>query len=254
MTQIELQGKVIFLHGPPKVGKTQIASSFPEPVQFLATEPGHDYIPEIQKKNLKVLPPGKDGWTVFKAYIQKGPPDKAKTIVIDTIGDLYDSCMDWICDKFEWEHPADAAHGKGWAALKREFSSGLASFVHQAKTVNGSTIIYIDHTKTEEIKVSDEIYTKLSIAMSGQAHGIVIPGPDHIWMVGYGDEASSTPGGLKTYDDERVLFIGGNKSVEAGTRDKLVKVRHIRHLPESKQFDYILKELRNGSEAAKEKR
>ena len=41
-----LQGSVILLHGPAKIGKTQLSSSFPGPVQFLASEFGHNFIEE----------------------------------------------------------------------------------------------------------------------------------------------------------------------------------------------------------------
>ena len=47
-----LQGSCIVVYGPPKCGKTTLASSFPEPVQWITTEPGHRYIPHKQRKKL----------------------------------------------------------------------------------------------------------------------------------------------------------------------------------------------------------
>ena len=87
-----LQGDAIVLHGPPKIGKTQLASHFPGPVQFLATEPGHRYIPKVQRDRLVALKPG-EGWDTFVGYVTHNLASQSphpKTVVVDTISGLYD--------------------------------------------------------------------------------------------------------------------------------------------------------------------
>ena len=114
---ITLQGESILIHGVPKVGKTQLASSFPGLVQFITTEPGHRFIPDVQRKILYKLLPEK-GWRDFSLFISKDTllrrrMEKIKTICIDTVGGLYSLCVEEVCKRNNWQHPSDGAHGKG---------------------------------------------------------------------------------------------------------------------------------------------
>jgi len=236
-----LQGSMIAIHGPPKIGKTQVASHFPGPVQFLATEFGHKFLPDDQKEHLIQLPPD-TGWDVFRAVVKKEKKFgwKPKTIVIDTISGLYQLCFDWICRENRWSHPSDDGHGKGWAAIRREFADALNRLAHLAAGY-GSTLVVLDHTKEELIETTTANIKKLTFGMSGQARDIVLRIPDYMWFIGYAEEDPSDA--KKVYSDKRALFIRGNSNVEAGTRNKQVKVRVIMPLSEKDPYKQILRKL-----------
>ena len=237
-----LQGSMIALHGPPKVGKTQLAAHFPGPVQFLATEVGHKFIPEDQQKALIRLPP-EVGWDVFRSYVRgdtgKGFK-KPKTVVIDTISGLYQLCFDCVCKENNWSHAGDGAHGKGWAVIRREFVDALARLTHMCDEWN-ATLLVLDHTKTETIEVATSTYEKVTFAMTGQARDVVLRIPDHMWFLGYAEEDPKDA--LIHKSGKRALFIGGNSRIEAGTRDSQVKVKIIMPLSQKDPYSQIIKEL-----------
>lgn len=235
----KLQGTMIALHGPPKVGKTQLCSKFPGPVQFLATELGHKFIPDDQKKRLVQLAPD-TGWDTFKQWIAS-EPSGIKTIVVDTISGLYDRCMQSVCKENGWSHPSDGAHGKGWDAVKRAFMDGIDRLAYVAND-NDATFIVIDHSKEETIETSIENYEKVTFAMPGTARRIVLPVPDHLWFLGYGDP---DPQAALQNDDTspRTLFIGGSNRIEAGCRDPGIKTKIIKELSLDDPYKQIVTKL-----------
>ena len=237
-----LQGSMIVVHGPPKVGKTQVVSRFPSPILWLATEIGHKYVPQEQQEDLIQLDLD-DGWAQLTTWLQANRTKKKlkfKTICVDTISALYDMCMKHVCAKNNWSHPSDGPHGKGWNALKTEFINGLGRLVHIAHQ-NKATLIFIDHSKQDLIETATANIEKVVCAMSGQARGVVLPIPDHIWFLGYGEKKATDA--LTNTTAKRALFIGGSSTVEAGCRDPQVKTRVIMPLSKVNPYKQIVAEL-----------
>lgn len=238
----ELQGSMIALHGPPKVGKTQLASKFPGPVQFLASEIGHRFLPMDQRKRLVQLKPD-TGWNALKEWVTSKPRG-LKTIVLDTVCGTYDLCMQHVCAENRWSHPSDGAHGKGWDAVKREFYDVMNRLAYVAFN-NKATLIVIDHSKIDTVETSVETYEKVTFAMPGTARRIILPVPDHMWYLGYGDP---DPKAAMHSDDTspRILFIGGSSRIEAGCRDPKIKVKVINKLSKVNPYKQIVTKLYGG--------
>lgn len=244
---IELQGSMILLHGPPKVGKTQLAASFPTPTKWIATEPGHKYIPLDQKEFYSYLTPGVKGWDEFKKDIIKELEStinfttKFHTIVIDTVRNLYQYCMDYVCAREKVKHPSDMPHGKGWNAVETEFRKVWSKFLH-ACAAHKATIIVIDHSEIAELQLSIRTQHKIMCSLPTQARRVVVADVDHIWYLGY-DHEGTTEGVLKSFTENRTLYLMGNTDTEAGTRDPAFNKDKIEQLPKTGQYNYILKEL-----------
>lgn len=235
-----LQGSTIVLHGPPKVGKTQLVAQFPGPVQWLATEYGHRYIPDDQQKNLVQLT-NEDGWADFKKFIaSKVKFKKMKTLAVDTVAELYYACMKWVCDKNNWEHPQDGAHGKGWNTVKREFMHGLTRLADLCAQ-NNITTIFIDHSKEETIETATSSVEKVVCAMPGQCRNIILSIPDHIWFLGYGEKKAKDA--FINTTAKRALFVTGSGMVEAGCRDPEVITKIIMPLRKTSPYRQIVKTL-----------
>jgi len=245
-----LQGSCILLHGPPKVGKTIVASSFPNPVLFLATESGHKYLPAGQKKLLQRLTYGIDkvkkrefvnGWDRFLYIMDAGLLEKKRpaTVVLDTTGPLYQMCFDYTCQKAGVEHPEDQPHGKGWAAVKREFLKGLGMLAEQAEAIN-ATILFISHSRQEELKAGAKTYHRIVADMTGQARGVVLPGPDHIWYLGFNPDEENS---LMQFKQNRCLWLQPTAVIEAGCRDNNNHLELINPLNKTEQYDQIIREL-----------
>lgn len=245
-----LSGALVLLHGAPKSGKTTTASSFPEPVLFVTTEGGHRYLPEAQQKRMLSLRFGPmkvkrkayiNGWDVLMTYVDDGwlATQKIRTVVIDTIGNLYLMCMEYVCKKQNVTHPSEGSHGLVWNAVEREFIRGLLSVVRACED-DGRYCVLIAHSRTETIKAGSTEYNQIVADLTGQARKVIVPAPDHIWYLGYDtNEEDST----FAFDNNRCLWMQPTQFVEAGSRDRLQELSCIRPLNKTRQFKQILSEL-----------
>jgi len=114
----DLADLTILEYGFPKAGKTAWASHFPNSV-FLATESGQNAI-ECFKVPI-------DSWATFLAAcneLAQGGHD-FRTIVIDTVDNLWLLCQQHVCGKHKVEHESDLAYGKGYALILTEFQRVL---------------------------------------------------------------------------------------------------------------------------------
>lgn len=219
-----LQGVCILIHGPPKVGKTDLASSFPA-CQFIATEPGHRFIPEIQRKALVTV----ERWEDFTP--NKINP-KAKTVAIDTITGLYRICKAEICKRYKCKHPSEKGEYSRtiWDAINDAFYHGFLDFA-TACAKKDMTLLIIAHTKQEELEIGAITISKMIVNITAQARSIVMPIPDYIWYIGYGDpenvETTNPKDMMKNFRDTRMLVVKGGDLVEAGTRDGSIVTRTI---------------------------
>jgi len=249
------QGSVIILHGPPKVGKTLTAASFPGPALFIATEAGHKYIQYELKKSLVRLRLGKDTaihkgtiykfkngweklmWLLEGDYIKRM---KLKTLIVDSVGPLYQMCMDYVCESNGYEHPQDGGHGKGWSALGREFAKGLGLLVEEAEKIN-CTVLFIAHSKQSEIDAGSRTYSRIEVDLPGHARKILLPDPDHIWYLGFHSDDEDS---MKAFESNRALWLQPTPVIEAGGRNPDLKTKFISPFPETGQYQHILKKTK----------
>lgn len=138
----------ILLHGPPKVGKTTIASQFPG-AWFVATEKGQDFVSAREPTIIT----GWDDFCAWGAFMQDTKPthftdgSKIETIVIDTVSLLYRMCFNSVCSSLGVEDPSEMTHGKGWSRLSNEIErvmNTIRSFPF--------TLVLISHTRQKEFK------------------------------------------------------------------------------------------------------
>lgn len=240
-----LRGKLILLHGVSKVGKTQLASKFSGPVVFIATEPGHGYLPRDQKESKINIDP-EDGWPDFIKAISSLKAAKPKTVVIDTIAGLYNACFEWVCKQNSWAHPADAGHGRGWSAIRREFYKALNKFAFVTQDMD-ATMIWIAHSKTEEVETATSVIQKVGCELPGMARSLILPVPDFIWFLTYQDSdkaSNSDPTkSLKLVNTDRCLWISGTDQIEAGGRDPEITVKRIAPLSKTDPYKQIIEAI-----------
>ena len=104
----------ILLYGSTKAGKSTFASKAPGAI-FLATEPGLNA--------LSVFKVDISSWPEMLSACKELSEQKHefKTVVIDTIDNAYEFCLEHVCKGLKIEHPADLEYGKGWSAVNLEF-------------------------------------------------------------------------------------------------------------------------------------
>jgi len=106
------------IYGQKKIGKTTLASLFPDAIFFMF-EPG--------AKALRVYRVDCNEWEDAIGYIKllEGLKEQGKlgfkTIVLDTGFEMHAKCATFTCKRLGIEYPREDNFGKDWAAIKTEF-------------------------------------------------------------------------------------------------------------------------------------
>lgn len=207
------------LYGPSKSGKSTFCSEM-DGALFLATEPGLNALETYQmpitswRELLDAL-----------GEIEKGN-HQFKTIVIDTIVNAYEFCIEYISHKeLGGKHPSDASFkfGRGWAPVNREFKKKITKL---AALPYG--LFLIAHTSGMDVDApAGKSFKKTTLNLSGKSRETVLGLVDVALLVQIIEVES------KKKDEEiiekRVLKTKPSKYYDAGDRTK--------YLPESIPFD-----------------
>lgn len=203
----KLQDYSLLLYGEKKIGKTTLASRFPD-VAFLMCEPGGKAV-AIHQRPIH-------NWNEFVDHIRwfRKHPSKFRTIVVDTVDLCYKMCQAYKCAKLGIDHPSDEAYGKGWEQIRDEFHMRMAEIQSL-----GRGVIFISHANQKEVEMQDG--SKLWVtepSMAPAAYRTLVPMIDMWFYYGY-----------KTKEGGQQLWIKGTAEVAAGHRVKghFVGVRRI---------------------------
>jgi len=157
----------LLLYGYPKIGKSTFCSSFPDAL-FLATEKRHESL-DIFKTDITC-------WEDFKeASLLLEKDNKFKTVIIDTIDNLYLFAKEAICKQLKLIHISDGKFAKGYDSLKIEMDKYLNKLFFSNKG-----IILISHLKDAEIITITGKSTKAVSTLTGHARSIILPKVDCI--------------------------------------------------------------------------
>lgn len=193
-------------YGVEKVGKTVLASKFPNTL-FLFFEEGG--------KALNLYSMLMTDWRVFRKSVELlvSGKHKYKNVVIDTGNLAYDACMDQVCIELAIDHPSDEDYGKGWGAVKKEFNKQILALNN-----SGLGVIILAHQQTKEIRGrrSSQEHHRIQPDMSKQALGVIEAMVD-IYAYMHFDEQGN-----------RQIQIVGDELIAAGHRlgDELGKFKY----------------------------
>ena len=140
----DLSGYITFIYGPPKTGKTTLATQMPQPL-LLAFEKGYNAIPGIIAQDVTT-------WGEMKQIYRelKKPEVQAayKSIIIDTIDIAADLCQKYICNQLGIDNMGDGGWGtNSWPKYKKEFEE-----IFRGLTMMGYAVVFISHATTNPIK------------------------------------------------------------------------------------------------------
>lgn len=188
------------IYGTPKVGKSTFCSQLDNPL-FLDTESGLN--------NLEVYKTGIDSWDTFKEVYKELKSQQGKlpfrTLVIDTIDNLWQMCCDYICKQNKVVHESELEWGKGYAMVKREFNMALAAYRQL-----GMGMIYTSHAEAREIATRVGKYTRYEPTMPKKCAEAILPSVDFILYAENQDDADGT--------EKRVIHTKPSKHWNAGDR------------------------------------
>ena len=143
-----LDDYTILLYGPPKIGKSTLASQFDKPL-FLATEAGRNAL-EVYQVPVAT-------WDKFLAAckeIAAGGHD-FKTIIVDTVDNLFKACSEHVRKKNNIQHESDLDWGKGWQLVADEFTRAITKL-----SLLPYGLVMISHAEYVEIKTRTATLTK----------------------------------------------------------------------------------------------
>ena len=161
LAKMNLSDHVILIYGDPGVGKSSFCAGFPNAL-FFATEPG---LTSLDTYEVPIT-----SWPDFLgacAEVAEGNHD-FKTIVIDTIDNLYDHCVQYIEQRNGVEDIGDLAYGKGYRLVKEEFSRAITKL---ASLPYG--LILTSHVIEMELKKSGGERTRAIPSMNKRAFEFV---------------------------------------------------------------------------------
>ena len=139
--------KVVWLYGAPFSGKTFFANQFPDPL-MLNTDGNIKFVdaPYIAIRDTVTvegrITKRKLAYEVFMdavSELEKKQND-FRTIVVDLLEDVYESCRVYICDRQGWKHESDDSF-RAWDMVRSEFLNTLKRLVN----LDYENIILISH-------------------------------------------------------------------------------------------------------------
>ena len=153
----EWENFTTLIYGAPKTGKSTLASQFDHPI-FLATEAG---LNSLETFNVAI-----DSWDKFLEVCGEIAQGKHefKTVVVDTVDNLFSMCSAYICKKNNIQHESELDWGKGWKLVKEEFARAITKL-----SLLPYGLLLISHAEPEEIKTRTGTITKWRPTMPRQA-------------------------------------------------------------------------------------
>lgn len=172
----------VVIYGPEGIGKSTIASQFPDPL-FIDTEGS--------TKNMDVRRlPKPSSFTMLKdevAFVKENMP--CKTLVIDTVDWAESLCIEEICHKYSKNGIEDFGYGNGYVYTKEELGR-LLNLLEDLIEV-GINVVLTAHAQLRKFSQPDEIgeydrwELKLGKKTSSQTSPLVKEWADIVLFVNY---------------------------------------------------------------------
>lgn len=193
----------ILIYGPPKMGKTTLASEFPEAV-FVQTEQGEN-LDEIT--SFGAIGSFEDVMDAVRSLATE--EHSLKTVVIDSIDRLEQLIWDHTCVANKFKSVPEVEYGRGYGAATVYWSQLFVGLNH-LRTERNMNVILIGH---EEIDRFDDprsaSYSKFDFRLHKTAHALIQNDMDVILFL------NQKPG----VQEEKIGF-GGKRKVAAGTAQR----------------------------------
>jgi hypothetical protein len=229
----DIREKVVLIYGQRKIGKTTFCSQA-EGALFLATEPGQSHL------KLRRIPI--TSWSEFLqacALIREGN-HPYKTIVIDTIDNLYKFCRDAVLRKNNLQHESDQSFGRGYDLVNGAFHATLTGL-----SLLPYGLMMISHSQEKEVKTRSGKEIKIAPTLPNSAQKIVNGMADYI-LYAEVEESKDDDGAITSF--RHVLHTKPTTLYEAGMR-----LEPGQEFPETLPLDYnvFVKALQGECEPAK---
>ena len=195
------------IYGEHGIGKTTMCSQMQDPY-FIATEPGHKFH-RLFKTDVV-------DWAHFQATVDEltGSQKQFKTVVIDTITEAWNLCVDAICFDRKWDHVSEGAQGKGYDLAKAEFRRTIMKIPKK-----NLGLVFVAHRGELILRNRGDERSKLIPDMMKTCRNVVLPLAD---MVGYMYADTVLDKEKGAMDTKRFITFAPNPDVENKDRSGLL--------------------------------
>ena len=207
----------IVIYGRGKMGKTTLASEFPNPI-FIQTEEGEGSI-EITTFANEPLKKYSEIEEAIEALLMQD--HDFKTVVIDSLTQLEPIIWAEVCRKHNWQTIESAGYGKGYIeadATWRHFLDGLEELRRK-----GMTVVMIAHEQVEQFSDPErDDYSRYKIRLHKRAEAMVRERADVVGFLNMviildkGENGKETPKAKGS--GQRTLHLAPKPTFEAGNR------------------------------------
>lgn len=201
----DIRDFITLIYGAPKIGKSTFCANADDAI-FLATEQGLNHL-EVYQTPITT-------WSEFLDTCREIADGKHnfRTVVIDTIDNLYVMCAEHILRKYHVDHQSDLEYGKGWDLVNKELQKKLT-----ALSLLPYGLMMISHAQEKEVKTRTGISKLITPTLPGSARKVVLGMADFI-LFAQTQEITDDKGSILGY--ERVLHCQPSTIYEAGNRSQ----------------------------------
>lgn len=207
----------VLIYGPPKIGKTTLASEFPAPV-FLKVEDGDTADVELTGWEINSYA---DALEAVTALFEK---HDFTTLVVDSLSKLEPLIWREVCERNKWPSIEAPGYGKGYVEadlLWQEFMQAVSGL----RRMRGMSVVLIAHSEVK--RVEDPIVGPLDryqVQLHKRALDIVHKDVDVIAFINYRISVVETKGAFNRShrkgigSGERVIHFADRPGFMAGNR------------------------------------
>lgn len=172
----DLSRKVIGVYGPAGIGKSTLASCFPD-VIFAATEAGLSHLENVSKVNItswdEPLKKQEDG-TVFGGFLPfcaeiAGGTHPYKVVCIDTFDNLTKLCTEYKCKELGIDDISDYKKFGAYHLVTEELHRVIRKL-----SLSKYGLILVSHVKYEEKESKTKKWEKATISVSGKNRDVML--------------------------------------------------------------------------------
>ena len=236
--------KKVVLYGPEGIGKSTLASKFPDPV-FIDTEGSTKHM-DVARFDAPT------SWAMLNQEVDyvKQHSDCCRTLVIDTADWAEKLCIEDVLSSRKMQSIEDAGYGKGYTYIKESFGKLLNSLNDLIE--KGINVVITAHAQMRKFEQPDELgaYDRWELKLSKQVSPLVKEWADMVLFCNYKtmvvnvDNKGAQKGKNKAQGGRRVMYTSHHPCWDAKNRYGL---------PEELDMDYsyIAQVMEDGSPTAK---